>query len=585
MKRIIGFLVSCVLIIAIAIGITNCASLENTRREIKYVVDGEEYYAQSIFTAAEISLPANPTRENYDFDGWYYDEDVWNEAFDASSHGKILTEDIIVYAKWVPHVHNFVGAGLKHTADGKFDFTVNCTGCGDIVSEQNVQVQTTTKKATCLEAGEIKYSYTYMENTYTVSETIEKLDHKLNGVNVSNLLVNGYIPLETKGVSSTVFIPCESTGNAQYTCDVCKTVQNINAIAKLHDFAWTLTENSGNYNLLGECERDGCTHSVSLDPTSIPGGDFDDDDVISPATCQSAGTKKVTYTKTGYLGKYDIIAVCNDVVIPKVAGHSINGIVIDSIKNPDGTINYYRPDGTPLQEFINVPVSACGETFECYYYCEFGCTEKPFLIMVYKNHNYKEVITTEPTCTTPGEKCKKCTDCADVLVDSIGPVDELGHNHTYALSIVPDSDKDYKNNSFTLTTTCTRCDYSSAETLSYNETDFKSDVTATDCASPDIHKITHVLSGASCNVYVANNNKHTLNGEIIDTTLPIDSDVAGVKLTANAINRCDELQPGYFICENCGGTVYVQVQIVHEDCDCLLGGSNAIAILNDEDDN
>lgn len=69
---------------------------------IDFIVDGE-VIATVGTDGDKISMPKNPTKENYTFDGWYWDENEWNEKFTLNS---ILDQPLEeenhykVYAKW-----------------------------------------------------------------------------------------------------------------------------------------------------------------------------------------------------------------------------------------------------------------------------------------------------------------------------------------------------------------------------------------------------------------------------------------------------------------------------------------------------
>lgn len=46
-----------------------------------------------------IDIPSAPYKDGYSFVGWYFDKDVWSEAFDANSYaGKPLEENLNIYA-------------------------------------------------------------------------------------------------------------------------------------------------------------------------------------------------------------------------------------------------------------------------------------------------------------------------------------------------------------------------------------------------------------------------------------------------------------------------------------------------------
>lgn len=103
MKNRKGFLskiiVLCLLLTIIA-SVAACTQVVEFK--VNFIVDGEIY--KTVNTAGEeaISLPADPTKNGYIFDGWYWDEDVWSRPFTAESLlTEKLTADMSVYAKWI----------------------------------------------------------------------------------------------------------------------------------------------------------------------------------------------------------------------------------------------------------------------------------------------------------------------------------------------------------------------------------------------------------------------------------------------------------------------------------------------------
>ena len=70
--------------------------------KITFIVDDNVYSIFETKGNEKITMPEEPTKENYTFNGWYLDKDVWNELIlEDSFINKALTEDISVYAKWV----------------------------------------------------------------------------------------------------------------------------------------------------------------------------------------------------------------------------------------------------------------------------------------------------------------------------------------------------------------------------------------------------------------------------------------------------------------------------------------------------
>lgn len=97
-KLLITFL-SVLMLVACAIGIAACGQVEF---KLSFIVDGEVY--ASIDTSGDevITMPDDPEKENYIFDGWYWDKDTWQRPFTANSLlNEPISSDMSVYAKWL----------------------------------------------------------------------------------------------------------------------------------------------------------------------------------------------------------------------------------------------------------------------------------------------------------------------------------------------------------------------------------------------------------------------------------------------------------------------------------------------------
>jgi len=83
MKRII-ILISVLLICAFGTFSIACDQLVEFDYNIDFVVDGE-VIATVGTNGDKISMPKNPTKEDYTFEGWYWDEGEWDEEFTLNS--------------------------------------------------------------------------------------------------------------------------------------------------------------------------------------------------------------------------------------------------------------------------------------------------------------------------------------------------------------------------------------------------------------------------------------------------------------------------------------------------------------------
>lgn len=74
------------------------------RKKVNFTVsfmnsDGSAIYTESVLNGKTLTAPAAPTRENYDFGGWYADAGCTAEF----NFGNPITKNTTVYAKWTPN--------------------------------------------------------------------------------------------------------------------------------------------------------------------------------------------------------------------------------------------------------------------------------------------------------------------------------------------------------------------------------------------------------------------------------------------------------------------------------------------------
>ena len=66
-----------------------------------FVVDGEEYHSITTMNNAVITLPVAPEKDGYTFDGWFFDDGVFEKPLTATTLTTApLTADTLVYAKF-----------------------------------------------------------------------------------------------------------------------------------------------------------------------------------------------------------------------------------------------------------------------------------------------------------------------------------------------------------------------------------------------------------------------------------------------------------------------------------------------------
>ena len=89
----------CLLVCFLVLNFTACGN--NIEFKLNFIVDSEVYSTITTSGNETISIPTNPTKEGYIFDGWYWDNGTWQKPFTANSLlNTPLSSDMNVYAKW-----------------------------------------------------------------------------------------------------------------------------------------------------------------------------------------------------------------------------------------------------------------------------------------------------------------------------------------------------------------------------------------------------------------------------------------------------------------------------------------------------
>ena len=99
MKRLFKLLLITALALVMLLPVlTACGTVEF---KVDFIVDGEVYNTVSTNGQEVIKLPDNPTKEGYEFKGWYWDDAAWQKPFTANSLlDAPLTGNMSVYAKF-----------------------------------------------------------------------------------------------------------------------------------------------------------------------------------------------------------------------------------------------------------------------------------------------------------------------------------------------------------------------------------------------------------------------------------------------------------------------------------------------------
>ncbi len=72
--------------------------------DVKFIVDGKTYATVNLKHTEKITMPKDPTKKGFEFDGWYLDENIWVKPFTANTLLDMPLTDkmnLNVYAKWI----------------------------------------------------------------------------------------------------------------------------------------------------------------------------------------------------------------------------------------------------------------------------------------------------------------------------------------------------------------------------------------------------------------------------------------------------------------------------------------------------
>lgn len=105
-KKFCIILISILSVLCLAFGLAACSKVEF---KVSFVVDGQTVHTINTNGNEIIAMPPDPQKEEYIFDGWYWDKDVWEKPFTANSLlDAPLSSNMNVYCKWRPeHEHAY----------------------------------------------------------------------------------------------------------------------------------------------------------------------------------------------------------------------------------------------------------------------------------------------------------------------------------------------------------------------------------------------------------------------------------------------------------------------------------------------
>ena len=101
-------------IVSVFCGLFVFSACKKVEFKVNFVVDGAVYATLNTNGNETVKMPKNPTKTEYEFDGWYWDKDTWQTPFTANSLlDAPLSSDMNVYCKWKPKTVRVSGISLN----------------------------------------------------------------------------------------------------------------------------------------------------------------------------------------------------------------------------------------------------------------------------------------------------------------------------------------------------------------------------------------------------------------------------------------------------------------------------------------
>ena len=127
-KNLFIFLVTICLLV-LSIGLTACGGVDC---KVNFVVDENVYDTVATNGNETIKLPSNPTKDGYEFEGWYWDNGKWEKPFTVNSLlNTPLAADMSVYAKFTHKEHSFDKETVVAPTCTEKGYTLKECECGE----------------------------------------------------------------------------------------------------------------------------------------------------------------------------------------------------------------------------------------------------------------------------------------------------------------------------------------------------------------------------------------------------------------------------------------------------------------------
>lgn len=243
---VLFFLITCCTFVFSA-----CSEKTNIQYQLNFIVDGDVYASAQVINNNIEKMPANPDKDGFVFDAWYFDDNVWKKPLTMQAIMELPISEstsINVYAHFTRYncdidnkQHDFEEVELHNpTCTQNGNKILKCKNCEysytqTLYATGHEYDAKTLKQATCTENGTIRYSCKKCD--YYYDDIVDALNHNLGELHI------------------TTAPSCEVDGEGYRHCSRCE--KDINeVVAKTNhrlDSTKHCTNNGCNYYELFSC--------------------------------------------------------------------------------------------------------------------------------------------------------------------------------------------------------------------------------------------------------------------------------------------------------------------------------------------
>lgn len=157
----------------------------STDYEITFIVDGAEYAKITTAGNERLTIPVDPEKEGYIFEGWYFDNNIWVTPFSADAFlNAAVSNNIVIYAKFRKgHTHQYADIVVAPTCTEQ-GYTIHQCTCGEKYMDAYVNAYghswgeyVSNNDATCSADGTKTARCSRCPATDTITDEGTKLDH------------------------------------------------------------------------------------------------------------------------------------------------------------------------------------------------------------------------------------------------------------------------------------------------------------------------------------------------------------------------------------------------------------------------